>query len=110
MPLVDLDETKELILAEGVKARVVHAGNLSIAHVRITQGAAVPSHTHHHEQVVNVVAGELELTVDGETTLLTPGRAMVLPPLVPHSARAKTACYVIDVFHPVREDFRALAR
>ncbi len=109
MAFVNLNELKELTLAEGVSARVVHAGNLSVAHVHIVPGAVVPSHTHHHEQVVNVVSGELELTVNGEIHILTPGQAMVLPPLIPHSARAKMACYVIDVFHPVREDLRARA-
>jgi quercetin dioxygenase-like cupin family protein len=109
MPLVNLNELKELMLAEGVSARVVHAGNMSIAHVHIVPGAFVPMHTHHHEQVVNVIEGELELTVNGETRRLKPGQAMVLSPLVPHSARAVLACYVIDVFHPVREDLRARA-
>lgn len=109
MPLVNLNELKELTLAEGVSARVVHAGNMSIAHVRIVPGAVAPMHTHHHEQVVNVIEGELELTVGGETKRLKPGQAMVLSPLVPHSAKAVSACYIIDVFHPVREDFRALA-
>lgn len=107
MPLVNLNELKELPLAEGVSARVVHAGNMSIAHVRFVPGAVAPMHTHHHEQVVNVIEGELELTVDGEARRLAPGQAMVLPPLVPHSARAVSACYIIDVFHPVREDLRA---
>ena len=32
-----------------------------------------------------------------------------LPPMVPHSGAAKTDVYVVDVFHPVREDFVAMA-
>lgn len=110
MPMIDLNTMKDLTLAAGVTARVVHAGNLSVAHVRFTPGAVAPLHTHPHEQVANVIAGELELTVDGQTHVLTPGQAMILPPMIPHSARAKTACYLIDVFHPVREDMRALAQ
>ena len=39
----------------------------------------------------------------------TRGKALVLPPMVPHSARAITQVYVIDVFHPAREDFKAMA-
>jgi hypothetical protein len=31
---------------------------------------------------------------------------MVLAPNVVHSGKAVTDCRVVDVFHPVREDFR----
>ena len=34
------------------------------------------------------------------------GKVMVLAPNVPHSGKALTDVNVIDVFHPVREDFR----
>jgi quercetin dioxygenase-like cupin family protein len=109
MPLVNLDDLKELDLAEGITARVVHAGNVSIAHAILAAGSILPEHAHPHEQVVNVMDGELELTVEGKTTTLGRGKAMVLPPMVPHSGVARSDCYVVDVFHPVREDFRAMA-
>ena len=109
MPLVNLNDLTELDLAEGITARVVHTGNVSVAHVKLAAGSDVPEHAHHHEQVVNVVDGELELTVEGKTTMLTRGKVMVLPPMVPHSGKAVSDCYVVDVFHPVREDFRAMA-
>jgi quercetin dioxygenase-like cupin family protein len=38
--------------------------------------------------------------------LLTPGQAFVIPPDVPHSGRAHSACRVLDVFAPVRDDYR----
>ncbi|MDD4052254.1 MAG: cupin domain-containing protein [candidate division Zixibacteria bacterium] len=110
MALVNLNELKELTLAEGITARVVHASNMSIAHVRFVPGAVAPMHSHHHEQVDHVIEGERELTVDGDTRRLGRGQAMVLAPLVPHSAKAVSACYLIDVFHPVREDMRAMAQ
>jgi quercetin dioxygenase-like cupin family protein len=105
MPLTDLEKTKELTLAPGIRARVVNTGNMSVAHVVLDEGAMLPQHTHPNEQIVNVIDGELELIVAGEMHLLTLGRVMVLPPMVPHSGRATTKCYVIDVFHPVRDDF-----
>lgn len=36
----------------------------------------------------------------------TPGMVAFIPGAVPHSARALTACEVLDVWHPVREDYR----
>jgi quercetin dioxygenase-like cupin family protein len=79
---------------------------MTVAHVKLDAGAILPEHEHVHEQVVNVIQGELELTADGVSHSLTPGKVMVLAPNVPHSGRAVTDARVIDVFHPVREDFR----
>jgi quercetin dioxygenase-like cupin family protein len=110
MPLTDLENVRELTLAPGIRARVVNTGNLSVAHVVLDEGALLPMHAHPNEQIVNVIDGELELIVAEEKHILTRGRVMVLPPMVPHSGRATTKCYVIDVFHPVRDDFvRAMA-
>ena len=109
MHLIELRNTKTLELAKGVTAEAVHTANVTVAHVTLLEGAVVPTHAHHHEQIVNVIDGELELTVDGKPTVLTRGKALVLPPMVPHSARAITQVYVIDVFHPAREDFKAMA-
>ena len=108
MPLVDLSNVKELELAPGIRARVVNTDKVSVAHVQLDEGAILAEHSHPHEQIVNVVEGELELTVEGKPILLTRGKAMVLPPNVPHSGRAKTEVFVVDVFNPVREDFRTL--
>ena len=109
MPLVNLSDLKELTLAPGIRARVVNTGNVSVAHVKLDSGAVLAEHAHPNEQIVNVMEGELELTVEGKPVLLTRGKTMVLPPNVPHSGLAKSDVMVIDVFHPVREDFRAMA-
>jgi quercetin dioxygenase-like cupin family protein len=53
-----------------------------------------------------MIAGVLDLTVGGETRRLRPGEVVVIPPEDSHSAKAVTACRVIDVFYPVREDYR----
>ena len=106
MGLVELDRLPELRLAEGAHARIVTGQFMTVAHVHLAAGTEIPEHAHVHEQVVNVVEGQLELTVDGTPHSLVPGKVMVLPPNVPHSGRAITDCRVIDVFHPVRDDFR----
>jgi len=50
--------------------------------------------------------GEFELTVDGETKRLGPGSVVVLPPHIVHSGEAITASSILDVFCPVREDYK----
>ena len=105
MPIHYLNELPPLQLAPGIIGRIVTADSMTVAHVSIVAGSVLPEHAHVHEQVVNVISGKLELTVEGVAHILAPGTAMVLPPNMPHSGKAITDVQVIDVFHPVREDF-----
>ena len=73
---------------------------------KVDEGAAVPEHSHIHEQVVNVLQGVFELTIDGQAELLGPGKVAVIPPGIKHSGRAITYCELLDVFHPEREDYK----
>ncbi len=104
MALIELKKLPDLELAEGIYAHAVNTGTMTVLHVTIKKDAVLPEHSHLHEQIVNVVEGELELTVAGEKFHLVPGRVMVLPPHIVHSGKGLTECRVIDVFHPVRED------
>jgi quercetin dioxygenase-like cupin family protein len=105
MGFVELKELPELEIAKGISAYAVTADTVTVLHVRIDKRALLPEHSHYNEQVVNVIEGELELTVEGKKYNLMPGNVMILEPNVVHSGRAIKACKVIDIFHPVRKDF-----
>jgi quercetin dioxygenase-like cupin family protein len=79
---------------------------MTFAHWLIQAGAVLPDHAHPHEQVANVIAGEFELTINGETQRLGPGSVGIIPRHARHSGRAITQCHIIDVFYPIREDYR----
>ncbi|HEX9653067.1 MAG TPA: cupin domain-containing protein [bacterium] len=106
MPIIQLDQREEREIVPGFKARFVHTNNVTLAYWQIKAGSALPQHSHHHEMVVNVIDGKLELTIDGESQIIEPGRIAIIPSHVRHSARALTDCQVIDVFYPVREDYK----
>jgi quercetin dioxygenase-like cupin family protein len=89
----------------GYKAVFVHSDNMTVAHWEVEEGALMPEYSHPHEQVANVVEGRFELTLAGEPRVLDQGSAAI-PPNTPHSGKAITQCRLIDVFHPVREDYR----
>lgn len=72
----------------------------------IAAGAELPEHAHPHEQVSHVLAGEFEMTIEGKTQRLGAGMVAFIPPNATHSGRAITECRIIDVFHPVRDDYR----
>ena len=44
--------------------------------------------------------------VDGTPHVLNAGDVFVVPPDVPHTGVARTPCKILDVFAPVREDYR----
>ena len=66
----------------------------------------MPEHNHPHEQVANVLDGRFELTIDGETRVLESGMVAIIPPNAVHSGRAISDCRILDVFYPIREDYR----
>lgn len=101
--------TKELPVKEpipGFKGRFVHSDNMTVVHWRISANSMAPKHAHPHEQVTLVVEGEFELTIAGEKKVLKPGVVALVPPSIEHMGIALTDCHLIDIFYPVREDYR----
>ncbi len=106
MNFIELDEIDKRDLVPGGKVRFVHSDSMTLAYWTFEAGGQFPEHAHPHEQVSSMIDGEFELTVDGETRVLSPGNVVIIPPNAVHSGKAVTECRIIDVFHPVREDYR----
>ena len=106
MPFLKLTDITPKSLFPGFQVRFVHSEFMTFAHWTIEAGAVLPEHSHPHEQVANVISGEFELTIDGETARLGPGSVGVIPPNALHSGKAVTPCHIIDAFYPIREDYR----
>ncbi len=102
----NLDDIQEREIVPGYRARFVHSDNMTLAYWDVDPGAVLPEHSHPHEQIANVLEGEFELTVNGETRLLAPGQVAVIPGNVPHSGRAISACRLLDAFYPPRDEYR----
>ncbi|MDX2192396.1 MAG: cupin domain-containing protein [Gemmatimonadales bacterium] len=106
MPPIDIATVPEREIWPGYHARPIHGDALSLMRVRIEAGAPLPRHQHHHEQATTVLTGRLRLVVNGETVELGPGMTAFIPANMPHEGIALEATDVLDVFTPVREDFR----
>lgn len=106
MPFLKLEDLPAKQPFPGFKVRFVHSATMTFAHWAIESGAVLPEHSHPHEQVANVIQGEFELTIDGKSQQLGPGSIGIIPSNAKHSGRAITHCHIIDVFYPIREDYR----
>lgn len=102
----DLENIPAKEIIPGYKVKFVHSKNMTFAYWDIEAGATLPEHEHMHEQVSNLTAGEFEITVEGEKQFMKSGSVIVIPSNVRHSGTAITHCRMIDVFYPVREDYR----
>ncbi|NBO18728.1 MAG: cupin domain-containing protein [Proteobacteria bacterium] len=89
----------------GMRGRFLHSERMTFAFWEIEAGFALPEHSHLHEQVAHMIEGEFTLIVDGVAKLLHPGAMTIIPPNAPHSGVAHTACRIMDIFYPRREDY-----
>ena len=90
----------------GYKVNFFHTDNMTVAHWNIKAGAPLPEHAHPQEQIANIISGSFELTIDGITKICKSGSMTIIPANAKHRGRAITDCRIIDVFSPVREDYK----
>ena len=94
------------IFGGAVRGHYAHLERLTVGEVALQAGLTVPLHQHPHEQVTYVFEGRFQVTVGTETMVLEPGMVALIPGGVMHGGTTLTACRVLDLFSPVREDYR----
>jgi len=95
-------------IAPGFFSTLIHTDTNTINFIDVKAGNAVQLHQHIHQQCTFVLEGKFELTVNGDPQLLEPGFFAIIPSNAVHGGRAVTDCKLLDIFSPVREDYRAL--
>lgn len=106
MSFIKLSDIEEREIVKGFRARFVHTDRMTCSYWQIAAGSTLPEHSHPHEQVSNIIRGRFEMTAEGETRTIEAGDVVVIPSGAKHRGRALTDCFIIDVFSPVREDYR----
>ena len=96
---------KELV--PGIAARTFWGERMLMSLVDFQPGAAIPPHSHPHEQVGMMLVGEMRLTIAGETRTVKPGDIYIVPGGTEHSVVvADAAAQCIEAFSPVREEYK----
>jgi quercetin dioxygenase-like cupin family protein len=105
MPFVDTNGLKVIERLPGWRGRYLHTGSMTFAHFDFAAGASIHEHFHPEEEVYELIEGELEMTIDGETQILRPGLVAIVPANCRHSVRARTGGRLIVIDHPSRPEF-----
>jgi quercetin dioxygenase-like cupin family protein len=90
----------------GLHGKLIHTEHMSVAFWEVEKGAKVPEHAHMNEQIMHVMEGDFEFTLNGHTHVYHPGDIVVIAPHTTHSGKALTPCKLLDVFSPTREEYR----
>ncbi len=108
MTFFKLDELKPQRPAKGVALKAFTGSKMSMVLFQLEPGAAVPEHTHPHEQMGTVLQGAVELTIGDEKQIVAQGGAYHIPSGQPHGGRClDQPAKVLEMFAPPREDLIA---
>jgi quercetin dioxygenase-like cupin family protein len=78
---------------------------MTFAHYDFTAGSSIHEHSHPEEEVYEVIEGELEVTIDGQSQIAKPGIVAIVPANSRHAVKALSDGRLIVVDHPSRPEF-----
>lgn len=104
--LIEDKEIEWLDLGSGIKRKVMaYDDQMMVVKVAFEAGGIGATHSHPHTQASYVASGKFDITIDGNTKTLKGGDVYFVPSDLVHGAVCLEAGELIDVFHPLREDF-----
>jgi len=111
MKTVRTQEAQMFAPEAGMRRQVLaHNDELMLVRHYFEKGWVGARHSHPHHQLVYVVKGALRVDREGETFDVFEGDSFVVDGGVEHQASALETSEVLDVFTPVREDYRDLVK
>ena len=91
---------------DGIEQKtLVHGGKTLMVEFRLQKGAALPLHSHPHEQTGYLVSGRIRLTIGSNVHEVLPGDSWCIPGNVLHNAEIIEESVAVEVFSPVREEY-----
>ncbi|MCF8324673.1 MAG: cupin domain-containing protein [Leadbetterella sp.] len=104
--LVEDKEVEWIELGGGIKRKVMaYDDQMMVVKVAFEAGGIGAMHSHPHTQASYVASGKFDITIDGKTKTLKGGDVYFVPSDLMHGAVCLEDGELIDVFHPLREDF-----
>ena len=101
------DQVTPVEMAPGVVRRTLNYGERTLlAEVSLTKGSIVPAHIHVHEQIGYLASGRIRFRIGDEVQELGPGDSWCVPSNVEHEVWTIEDAIAIDIFSPVREEYK----
>lgn len=75
-------------VANGYNRGVAVGETLMMAHVELEEGTITTPHKHDYEEIIYVVKGKWEVTIEDEVFVVEANQSLVVPPNKEHSAVA----------------------
>ena len=95
-------------LAPGANGHIVPAANMTLSFITVEPNIYVPTHHHEAEQLIIVIDGACDATVEGKLYPLKEGDVLIIPSNVEHAVYVSDkGLKSIEVFSPPREDLVA---
>lgn len=106
MSFVDFNSLPTFDSIDGVIGKLTWGEELSLTRYEIKKGTLTKSHRHTYEQITFVLSGFYEMTINGQTELLSAGKMAIVPKGVTHSSHTFSDCIILDVHKAVKnKDF-----
>jgi len=77
-----------------------------LAEFKLAKGAVIPAHSHPQEQIGYLVSGHLRFTIARVEHVVRAGDSWTIPGGVEHGVTVLEDSVAIEVFSPVRDDYR----
>ncbi len=107
MSLVKTEDAKSSTPEPGMKRQVLaYNDQLMLVRHYLEQGWVGARHSHPHHQLLYVARGAIRLDVGGKLFDMRAGDSVVVDGGVEHQASAVESSEVLDVFTPLREDYK----
>ena len=103
MPFIDTNQLKTIERLPGWKGKYFDSTNMTFGHYVFEAGSTIHEHFHPNEEVWNVIEGQLEVTIAGNTQTAGPGCVAIVPPDTKHFVKALTNGRAVVVDHPRRD-------
>ncbi len=103
---LNIKNLKQREIIPGFNGKFVNGENITWAFWDIKKDSSIPDHFHIHEQIMHVISGDFEFTINGLTSVFSEGDTIVIPSNIPHRGKALTNCKIMDVFSPKREEYK----
>ncbi|MDH3990078.1 MAG: cupin domain-containing protein [Gammaproteobacteria bacterium] len=108
LQITNWDEIELETVNDSMKRKIATGEMMTVARIYLADGFVVPMHSHHNEQVTQVISGRMHF-VFGENRekemTLGPGDVVVIPAHLPHEATAIGDVEEMDMWAPRRDDW-----